>query len=93
MLVHGTSNGGQLRYGRGVNLRDVAVMVGASISAFALGALAVSSKSLAERNLPRKGSSKRWSLAYKRSIDCRHPKGFSQKNYCARKARGGHYLG
>lgn len=51
-----------------------------------------SSRSLSERNLPRAGGKKRWSLKYKRSIDCKHPKGFSQKNYCARKARGGHYL-
>jgi hypothetical protein len=24
----------------------------------------------------------KWSLKYKRSINCRHPKGFSQKQYC-----------
>lgn len=42
-------------------------------------------------NAPRKGMKSRWSLKYKRSIDCRNPKGFSQKNYCARKKRGGKY--
>lgn len=24
----------------------------------------------------------KWSLKYKRSIDCNHPKGFSQKQHC-----------
>ena len=42
-------------------------------------------------NAPRKGMKSRWSVKYKRSIDCSHPKGFSQKNYCKRKRRGGHY--
>lgn len=42
-------------------------------------------------NRPRRGMKSRWSLKYKRSIDCAHPKGFSQKNYCKRRARGGHY--
>ena len=51
-----------------------------------------SSESLAEQNKPRKGMKRRWSLRYKRSIDCSRPKGFSQKNYCKRKERGGHYL-
>lgn len=25
---------------------------------------------------------RKWSLKYKRSIDCNHPKGFSQKQHC-----------
>ena len=25
---------------------------------------------------------KKWSLKYKRSINCKRPKGFSQKQYC-----------
>lgn len=29
----------------------------------------------------------KWSLKYKRSINCRKPKGFSQKQYCKRKNR------
>ena len=33
-----------------------------------------------------------WSLKYKRSINCKKPKGFSQKQYCRRQARGGHRL-
>lgn len=44
-----------------------------------------------KRNAPRAGMKRRWSLKYKRSIDCTHPKGFSQKNYCKRQRRGGKY--
>jgi len=33
----------------------------------------------------------KWSVKYKKSINCNNPKGFSQKNYCKRKARGGAY--
>ena len=29
---------------------------------------------------PRGG--RKWSRKYKRSINCRHPRGFSQKQYC-----------
>jgi hypothetical protein len=25
---------------------------------------------------------RKWSMKYKKSIDCRHPKGFSQKQHC-----------
>lgn len=42
-------------------------------------------------NKPRKGMKRRWSLKYKRSIDCNNPKGFSQINFCKRKKRGGKY--
>jgi hypothetical protein len=42
-------------------------------------------------NEPRKGMKSRWSLSRKRRIDCSHPKGFSQKNYCKRQKRGGRY--
>lgn len=42
-------------------------------------------------NEPREGMKSRWSLKYKRSIDCGKPRGFSQKNYCARQRRGGAY--
>ena len=42
-------------------------------------------------NKPRSGGKKRWSVSYKRGIDCSNPKGFSQKQYCKRKRRGGHY--
>lgn len=43
-------------------------------------------------NLPRNNMKRRWSIKYKRNIDCDKPKGFSQKNYCKRQKRGGHYL-
>ena len=33
----------------------------------------------------------KWSLKYKRSINCKSPKGFSQKNYCNRQKRHGRY--
>jgi hypothetical protein len=41
-------------------------------------------------NKPRVGK-KRWSVKYKKSIDCSNPKGFSQKQYCKRKKEGGKY--
>ena len=34
---------------------------------------------------------KKWSRKYKSSINCSNPKGFSQKQYCKRQARGGKY--
>jgi hypothetical protein len=43
-------------------------------------------------NNPRKNMKSRWSIKYKKSIKCSHPKGFSQKNYCKRQSRGGKYL-
>lgn len=42
-------------------------------------------------NKPRAGGKKRWSVKYKKSIDCNNPKGFSQKQYCKRKRKGGNY--
>lgn len=42
-------------------------------------------------NRPRKGMKSRWSVKYKRSIDCSRPRGFSQIQYCRRKRRGGKY--
>lgn len=42
-------------------------------------------------NKPRKGMKRRWSLKYKRSVNCNNPKGFSQINFCKRKKRGGKY--
>lgn len=30
------------------------------------------------------GKKRRWSLKYKKSINCKRPKGFSQKQYCKR---------
>ena len=42
-------------------------------------------------NKPRKGMKSRWSVKYKKKINCSNPKGFSQINYCKRKRRGGKY--
>jgi len=42
-------------------------------------------------NKPRSGGKRRWSLKYKKKINCNNPKGFSQIQYCKRKRRGGHY--
>ena len=47
---------------------------------------------LIEQNKPREGMKSRWSMKYKKSINCSDPKGFSQKNYCKRQKRGGKYL-
>jgi len=43
-------------------------------------------------NKPRKGMKRRWSVGYKKKINCSSPNlGFSQKQYCKRKRRGGKY--
>jgi hypothetical protein len=42
-------------------------------------------------NAPRGKMKSRWSTKYKKSIDCNNVKGFSQKQYCLRKKRGGNY--
>ena len=34
------------------------------------------------RRIKKKKSNRKWSLKYKKSINCRKPKGFSQKQYC-----------
>ncbi len=47
-------------------------------------------KTFESYNKPRAGK-KRWSVKYKKSINCSNPKGFSQKQYCKRKKSGGDY--
>ena len=42
-------------------------------------------------NKARKGQKRRWSVKYKKSINCSNPKGFSQIQYCKWKRRGGKY--
>jgi hypothetical protein len=42
-------------------------------------------------NKPRLGGKKRWSVKYKKSINCSNTKGFSQKQYCKRKRKGVSY--
>lgn len=46
---------------------------------------------LSKYNAPRKNMKSRWSVKRKRAIDCNNPKGFSAKQYCKRKRRGGKY--
>ena len=41
----------------------------------------MSNKTRSKRTRPRTRKHK-WSLKYKRSIDCNHPKGFSQRQHC-----------
>ncbi len=38
-----------------------------------------------------KSKKNKWSIKYKKSINCNNPKGFSQKQYCKRQKRGGDY--
>lgn len=33
----------------------------------------------------------RWSVKYKKKINCSNPRGFSQKQFCKRKRKGGAY--
>jgi hypothetical protein len=42
-------------------------------------------------NKPRAGGKKRWTIKYKKTINCSNAKGFSQKQYCKRKRKGGTY--
>ena len=39
-------------------------------------------KSGTRKSGTRKLSGGKWSMKYKKSIDCNHPKGFSQKQHC-----------
>jgi len=41
-------------------------------------------RTLAKRSITTKKTAKRrrWSMKYKRSIDCSNPKGFSQRQHC-----------
>ena len=35
-----------------------------------------------KRSKPKQKKTRKWSQKYKKSINCRRPKGFSQKQYC-----------
>lgn len=39
-----------------------------------------------------KGGKGKWSRKYKKSINCNHPRGFSQKQYCKYSRKGGRTL-
>jgi len=47
------------------------------------GIIVVSMKTRKSSRTPR-----RWSMKYKRSINCRHPRGFSQRQHCKYGRRG-----
>lgn len=50
------------------------------------------SNDIKDYNAPRTGKGvRRWSVKYKKKINCSNPKGFSQKQYCKRKRSGGKY--
>jgi hypothetical protein len=38
--------------------------------------------SISKKQISKKRTGKKWSTKYKKSINCRRPKGFSQKQYC-----------
>ena len=42
----------------------------------------ITNKKYKRRGEAKTRGGKRWSLKYKRSINCRNPRGFSQKQYC-----------
>jgi len=44
-------------------------------------------KKSSKYNAPKKGHKSRWSVKYKRKINCKNPKGFSQKQYCKGKRK------
>lgn len=67
-------------------LIDELVALGCEEEAMHVQALA----KIARYNAPRVGK-KRWSIKRKKKINCSNPKGFSQKQYCKRKSRGGGY--
>jgi len=44
--------------------------------------MAISTKRIGAKRIGAKRIGGKWSLKYKKSINCRHPKGFSQKQHC-----------
>jgi hypothetical protein len=47
-----------------------------------LGTKRLGAKKLGTKKLGAKTIGGKWSLKYKKSINCKHPKGFSQKQHC-----------
>ena len=47
------------------------------------------SKRSKAKTLKKSKSPRKWSIKYKRSIDCDNPRGFSQKQYCKYGRNGG----
>ena len=48
-------------------------------------------KNKSRKPVKKSRKSKKWSIKRKRSIDCKHPRGFSERQYCKRQSRGGKY--
>jgi hypothetical protein len=42
----------------------------------------MSAKVMGTKRMGAKKTGGKWSMKYKKSINCRHPKGFSQKQHC-----------
>ena len=40
------------------------------------------------KNKTKSRKSKKWSIKERRSINCKHPRGFSERQYCKRQSRG-----
>ena len=75
-------NGGYRQHGGGMSQQDIdeyisgqQIMYGAGLKHYKSGGVKI--KHRTRKNKPHK-----WSAKYKRSIDCKNPKGFSQKQYC-----------
>jgi len=64
-------------YGKEISIGNVLVFC---------GRLIIGLKKFGEKKLEKKSMTKRkWSLKYKKSINCNNPKGFSQKQHCKTK--------
>jgi len=48
----------------------------------ARGTQRIGAKRIGTKRIGTKRIGRKWSIKYKKSINCRHPKGFSQKQYC-----------
>ena len=52
------------------------------IGAYRIGAYRIGAYRMGTKKIGTKKIGGKWSLKYKKSINCRHPKGFSQKQHC-----------
>ncbi len=46
------------------------------------GTKRIGTKRKGTKKIGTNGKGRKWSMKYKKSINCRQPKGFSQKQYC-----------
>jgi hypothetical protein len=47
-----------------------------------VGTKRIGTKKVGTKRIGTKRKARKWSMKYKKSINCRQPKGFSQKQYC-----------